>query len=73
MQTATKTATLWTASELMGVVEAAQYLGVSRITVYAMMKRGDLPYLQIGGSRAIPLTELRAYRERRQSIGTIRG
>jgi excisionase family DNA binding protein len=52
----------------MSVSEAARYLGMNRVSIYGVMRRGALRYLQIGGSRAIPLSELRAYQDQRQRL-----
>lgn len=66
MKIATKTtapeAHNWNAAELVGPAEAARFLGVARLTVYRAMNGGGLPYIKIGGTRAIPLRALRAYK-----------
>jgi excisionase family DNA binding protein len=46
------------------VSEAMLYLGLSRPTVYDMMKRGDLPSVQIGRLHRIPKSALTEYMER---------
>jgi excisionase family DNA binding protein len=56
----------WSAAELLSVQEATQHLGIWREQVYPLMADGDLPYVQIGHFRAIPLSELRAHRMRRE-------
>ncbi|HXQ20086.1 MAG TPA: helix-turn-helix domain-containing protein [Candidatus Acidoferrales bacterium] len=48
---------------LAGVREAAQFLGLSRSTIYALMESGELSYVKIGRARRIPrraLVELAA-------------
>ena len=41
------------------VMETAQVLGVSRPTVYALMKRPGFPVFQIGGRKLISVDGLR--------------
>jgi excisionase family DNA binding protein len=38
----------------MRVPQAAEFLGVSRSTVYELMDKGQLPYAKFGRSRRIP-------------------
>jgi excisionase family DNA binding protein len=40
-------------SSLMKIREAAQYLAVSRGTLYKLMDNGELPYLKIGKARRV--------------------
>jgi excisionase family DNA binding protein len=35
------------------VVQVATRLGISRAFVYQLMDRGDLPYVQLGGTRRV--------------------
>lgn len=39
--------------KLLRVVEVASWLDVSRSCVYALMDRGDLPYVKIGKCRRV--------------------
>ena len=39
---------------LMTVLQAAEFLSVSRSKLYAMMEAGQLPYVKLGKSRRIP-------------------
>ena len=51
------------ADGLVTVREAAGFLRLSRSTVYALMDRGELPFVKLGRSRRIPrraLVELAA-------------
>ncbi|MCX5391546.1 helix-turn-helix domain-containing protein [Streptomyces sp. NBC_00094] len=41
--------------------DAAAYLSLGRSTVYELMAAGDLPYVKVGRSRRIRLTELDAF------------
>lgn len=43
--------------------EAAEFLGVSRAMVYALMERGELVYAKFGRSRRIPRRALVRYAE----------
>ncbi len=40
------------------VNETAVALGVSRRTVYSMMERGELQWVQVGGRRKVPAGEI---------------
>jgi excisionase family DNA binding protein len=46
---------------LVTVNEACERLQVSRDTLYTLMRQGRLRYLQLGGMRRIPVTELEAF------------
>jgi excisionase family DNA binding protein len=46
------------------VNEAAQFLRVSRASIYKLMESGDLLYAKFGKSRRIPWRALREYGER---------
>jgi excisionase family DNA binding protein len=46
------------------VTETAQRLGVSKGLVYAMMKRGDLPFIRFGNRKLIPTESLELKIER---------
>jgi excisionase family DNA binding protein len=39
---------------LVTVAQAAEFLSLSRATVYTLMDRGELPFAKIGRSRRIP-------------------
>ncbi|MBW4719635.1 helix-turn-helix domain-containing protein [Saccharothrix obliqua] len=49
---------------LLSVEEAAHQLSVSRTTMYALLKSGDVTSVLIGRLRRIPLDALRAYIQR---------
>jgi excisionase family DNA binding protein len=51
------------------VLEAAQFLSVSRSKVYAMMDGGDLPYVKLGKSRRIPWVEVLKLVDRHTVLG----
>ena len=42
------------ADGLMTVREAAEFLSLSRATLYTLMDRGELPFMKLGRSRRIP-------------------
>jgi excisionase family DNA binding protein len=46
---------------LLTVSEATQRLGVSRTTLYNMMRRGDLAWVQVGAHRRVEETAVQAY------------
>jgi excisionase family DNA binding protein len=50
-----------TADGFADVPEAAEYLCLSRSTVYKMMDNNDLPYAKFGKARRIPWRALREY------------
>lgn len=43
---------------LLRISEAAQILNLGRSTLYEMMYKGDLAFVQYGTARRIPLTEI---------------
>ena len=47
----------------LSVTEAAEQLGVSRVTMYAYIKRADFPAAKIGGRVLIPRDKLKAWLE----------
>lgn len=49
---------------LVTAVDAARLLGIGRTTVFALMKSGRLRSVQIGRSRRIPMTEVKAFANR---------
>ncbi|MBE3597535.1 MAG: helix-turn-helix domain-containing protein [Limnochordaceae bacterium] len=58
------------ADGLLTVKQAAEFLGISRSQVYALMERGELPYVKIGSSRRIPKRALIAFAARHLVAGT---
>jgi excisionase family DNA binding protein len=46
------------------VMEAAEFLGLSRAKLYLIMDSGQLAYAKFGKSRRIPRRGLRAYAEK---------
>jgi excisionase family DNA binding protein len=53
-----------TADGFAGVPEAAEYLSMSRSSIYKMMEAGELKYAKFGRSRRIPWRALRELAER---------
>lgn len=49
--------------------EAAEMLGVGRVTVYDLMRMRVLPSVKIGRARRVPVSELLAYVERLTAAG----
>lgn len=49
--------------------EAAETLGLGRATVYALIKRGELPHVRIGDSVRIPADALHAWIHRKVQQG----
>ncbi|CAA66493.1 unnamed protein product [Bacillus phage SPP1] len=45
-------------SELKKIQEVIKFLGVSRATVYNLMKKKELPYKKIGGSTRFDMKEV---------------
>jgi len=45
----------------LSVVEAAQQLGIGKNTAYALVRRGDLPHIRIGGRIRVPAEQLKAW------------
>ena len=44
--------------------EAAQAIGVSRSRVYELINSGEIPSLQVGGVKRVPVDKLREWIER---------
>jgi excisionase family DNA binding protein len=44
-----------------GVTQAAEYLGISRSKIYAIMDSGELAYAKFGKARRIPRRALREF------------
>ena len=56
------------ADQLVTVADACATLGVSRATVWRMIKRGDLPSVRRGGRRLVPARALVRVHHRRTTI-----
>jgi excisionase family DNA binding protein len=54
------------AEEMVTVDEAGRALGVSRSTVWRLIRRGELPSIRRGGRRLVPATALRTETRRKQ-------
>ncbi len=54
----------WVADGFATVEEAADYLGLSRATVYKLMEIGHLPYAKFSKSRRLPWKAMREYAAR---------
>jgi excisionase family DNA binding protein len=50
---------------LYSVSEVVERLGVSQTTLYALLRRGDLPRVKVGRRTFVPAPDLEAYLERR--------
>ena len=55
--------------ELLTVVEAGQVLGLSRSTVWRLIRRHDLPSIRKGGRRLVPSSAVQACARRRHRAG----
>ena len=55
------------AVEMVTVDEAARALGVSRSTVWRLIRRGDLPSVRQGGRRLVPSTAIQPRAQRRRT------
>lgn len=51
------------------VDEAGRALGVSRATVWRLIRRGDLPSIRRGGRRLVPASAIRTRTGRRRTEG----
>ena len=54
------------------VVEAAKMLGVSRPTMYQLIRREDFPAARIGGRVLIPVKQLEEWLEKQSEKGEIK-
>ncbi len=62
-----------TANGLLSVGEVADFLKVSRASIYRWMECGDLPYAQIGGCRRVPKSAVETFvNERMRGEGCVR-
>jgi excisionase family DNA binding protein len=50
-------------SEYLTVAGVSELLGVSKSLVYRLLERGDLPYVQICGTKRISVESLRGFLE----------
>ncbi|MHB8470000.1 MAG: helix-turn-helix domain-containing protein [Gaiellaceae bacterium] len=53
----------------LSIDESAQVLGVSRATLYRIIRAGDLRPTRVGARARFELQDLRDYIERRRSVG----
>lgn len=51
-------------AKLLRLNEAARALGVSTRKLYDLMSNGELPYIQVGGSRRIAIADIDEFIER---------
>jgi excisionase family DNA binding protein len=57
--------------ELITVEEAGRALGVSRSTVWRLIRRGEIPSIRRGGRRLVPADAARKRPRRAASAGTV--
>ena len=57
-------------TEMVTIDEAGRALGVSRATVWRLIRRGDLPSIRRGGRRLVPASAIQT-RARRSRTGQI--
>jgi excisionase family DNA binding protein len=55
-------------SELLSVTDAARLLAIQRPNIYKLFRRGAIRYVEIGGHRFVPLSEIRNYRKSRTRV-----
>ncbi len=60
-------------SKLLNTVEAAEYLRISRRTVYRLIDKGEIPYVLIGSQKMILLKDLEKYINKNRVIGEKNG
>lgn len=53
----------------LSVTEAAEQLGVSRVTMYTYIKRADFPAVKLGGRVLIPRDKLKSWLEAQTEEG----
>jgi excisionase family DNA binding protein len=59
-------------NRLFSVEETASILDLSRLTVYALIKRGEIPHVKLGRSVKVPADYLERMTNSRQSAGAQR-
>ncbi len=57
---------------MLTVMEAAEFVGLGRTSLYALMERGELPYVKFGSARRIPRRALVALAARHLVGGDFR-
>jgi len=60
-------------TDLLTVNETCARLGVSRATVYRLMRRGEIRYVRVGARRRVPDWSLRAYLTRNGAADAAEG
>ena len=56
-------ATFPPSQQLLTTIDAAKYLGISRTTIYGLLKSGDLDSVTIGRSRRVSVAQLQRFLE----------
>ena len=56
---------------LLRVQEAAEALGVSRTSLYVLLRAGDIPSLHIGRSVRVPVAALHSYIDQHTKFGRV--
>jgi excisionase family DNA binding protein len=60
-------------SKLLNTIEAAEYLRISRRTVYRLIDKGDIPYVLIGAQKMILVKDLEKYINKNRVTGEKNG
>lgn len=60
-------------SKLLNTVEAAEYLRISRRTVYRLIGKGEIPYVLIGSQKMILVKDLEKYINKNRVTGETNG
>ncbi len=51
--------------DILSAVEVAQYVGVSKDTIYSLVRKGDIPHRRIGTQVKFPFWLLKAWLEKK--------
>lgn len=60
-------------SKLLNTIESAEYLRISRRTVYRLIDKGEIPYVLIGSQKMILLKDLEKYINKNRVTGDKNG
>ncbi|MBF0536421.1 MAG: helix-turn-helix domain-containing protein [Nitrospirae bacterium] len=57
-------------TRLLSIIEAAQYLGISKWKLMALYQKGDFPYIKIGRRILIDVNDLNSWIEENKHVFT---
>ena len=58
----------YTDQDILSAVEVAQYVGVSKDTIYSLVRRDEIPHRRIGSQVKFPFWLLKAWLEKKPVV-----